>query len=219
MISLGMPISGAFTDSGTTKAHGLPVPSTPGLMFVGPFTVYLGGLIGPRRILLAAAALFTTLLIFLPFAHSYSLVIALVLLWPDFWYVLSAHAYIRPPQHSSSVPSFHTRLVRDLCGWGGEHSAFALRLVQKPSFVELDVLEFGAHHAAHDDCIYYGIPKANVPKKSGEAPGFAGFLYASAGLAMLLLACDKGKARLVAVRSIQRIVRRRGIVPAVRVVS
>jgi len=51
-----------------------------GLMFIGPFTVYLGGLMGPRRILLTAAALFTALLIFLPYAHSYSLVIALTLL-------------------------------------------------------------------------------------------------------------------------------------------
>src|ERR1700756_5338131 len=50
------------------------------LMFIGPFTVYLGGLLGPRRILLSAAALFTVLLIFLPLVHSYSLVIAMVLL-------------------------------------------------------------------------------------------------------------------------------------------
>src|SRR6202163_650027 len=28
------------------------------LMFIGPFTVYLGGLFGPRRILLSAAAIF-----------------------------------------------------------------------------------------------------------------------------------------------------------------
>jgi hypothetical protein len=39
-------------------------------------------------------------------------------------------------------------------------------------------------------CLYYGIPKATAPKKSGEAPDFAGFLYASAGLAMLL-ACEQ----------------------------
>ena len=32
-----------------------------GLMFIGPFTVYLGGLMGPRRILLTAAAMFTLL--------------------------------------------------------------------------------------------------------------------------------------------------------------
>ncbi len=29
------------------------------LMFIGPFTVYLGGLLGPRRVLLFAAGVFT----------------------------------------------------------------------------------------------------------------------------------------------------------------
>jgi hypothetical protein len=42
-------------------------------------------------------------------------------------------------------------------------------------------------------CIYYGIPKASSAKKSGKAPSFAGFLYASAGLAMLLAACEQGE--------------------------
>src|SRR6266403_4477349 len=45
------------------------------LMFIGPFTVYLGGLLGARRILLFAAGIFTLTCIFLPFVHSYSLLI------------------------------------------------------------------------------------------------------------------------------------------------
>src|SRR6202044_1395214 len=45
------------------------------LMFVGPFTVYIGGLLGPRRVLLFAAGLFTVTSLFLPFIHSYSLLI------------------------------------------------------------------------------------------------------------------------------------------------
>src|ERR1700688_838755 len=42
------------------------------LMFIGPFTVYLGALLGPRRVLLAAAPLFTIICAFLPLVHSYS---------------------------------------------------------------------------------------------------------------------------------------------------
>jgi DHA2 family multidrug resistance protein len=42
-------------------------------------------------------------------------------------------------------------------------------------------------------CIYYGIPKTNSTKKSGSAPSFAGFLYASSGLAILLAACEQGE--------------------------
>jgi MFS transporter, DHA2 family, multidrug resistance protein len=42
-------------------------------------------------------------------------------------------------------------------------------------------------------CIYYGIPKPPAGKKPGPAPSFAAFLYAAAGLAMLLGACDEGE--------------------------
>src|ERR1700685_1723188 len=50
------------------------------LMFIGPFTVYIGGLLGPRLVLLFVAAVFTLTSIFLPFIHSYSLlVVALII--------------------------------------------------------------------------------------------------------------------------------------------
>src|SRR2546430_17010928 len=42
-------------------------------------------------------------------------------------------------------------------------------------------------------CIYYGIPAAPARKKSAAAPSFAGFLYASAGFAMLYAALDQGE--------------------------
>src|SRR5215469_8570546 len=46
------------------------------LMFIGPFSVYLGGLLGPRRVLLFAAGIFTVVCTFLPLIHSYSLLVA-----------------------------------------------------------------------------------------------------------------------------------------------
>jgi MFS transporter, DHA2 family, multidrug resistance protein len=42
-------------------------------------------------------------------------------------------------------------------------------------------------------CIYYGIPAAQAAKKPATAPSFAGFLYASAGFAMLFAALDQGQ--------------------------
>src|SRR5258705_10675937 len=71
--------------------------------------------------------------------------------WPDLWHVLSTHTHIRASQHSASIPSFHTCLVRNLRGRCGEHRTFALRLVPRPPFFELDVLAFGGHHARVDD--------------------------------------------------------------------
>src|SRR5271156_94251 len=50
------------------------------LMFIGPFTVYVGALMGPRKILFSAATALTLICIYLPFIHSYSLLlVALVL--------------------------------------------------------------------------------------------------------------------------------------------
>src|SRR5258707_1993075 len=80
MISLGMPDFRGLHGFGYDESAWIGTAFDVGLMFIGPFTVYLGGLMGPRRILLTAAALFTVLLIFLPLVHSYSLVIAMALL-------------------------------------------------------------------------------------------------------------------------------------------
>jgi len=48
------------------------------LMFIGPFTVYLGALLGTRRILLTCATVFTLVSAFLPLVHSYNLLIVLL---------------------------------------------------------------------------------------------------------------------------------------------
>src|ERR1700691_2541003 len=45
------------------------------LMFIGPFTVYIGGLLGARPVVLAAATGFTVICLLLPYAHSYGVLI------------------------------------------------------------------------------------------------------------------------------------------------
>src|ERR1700751_77235 len=80
MMSLGMPDFRGHHGCGYDESAWIGRAFDFGLMFIGQFTVYLGGLMGPRRILLTAAALFTALFVFLPFVHSYSLAIAMLLL-------------------------------------------------------------------------------------------------------------------------------------------
>src|SRR5690242_1103352 len=63
MISLGLPDFRGMHGFGYDESAWIGSAFDAGLMFIGPFTVYLGGLLGPRRILLTAAALFTVLLI------------------------------------------------------------------------------------------------------------------------------------------------------------
>src|ERR1700724_2413267 len=50
------------------------------LMFIGPFTVYLGGLLGARLVLLIAASCFTLLCLLLPLIHNYTLLITALVL-------------------------------------------------------------------------------------------------------------------------------------------
>src|ERR1700756_188678 len=80
MLSLGMADlkghvgvsydDGAWLDSAYNAA----------LMFIGPFTVFLGGLLGPRRGPLFAAGLFTATCAFLPLIHSYSLLVTALMM-------------------------------------------------------------------------------------------------------------------------------------------
>src|ERR1700686_3475313 len=50
------------------------------LMFIGPFTVYVGGLLGPRRVLIFAASSFTLICALLPLIHSYTLLLTALVL-------------------------------------------------------------------------------------------------------------------------------------------
>src|SRR5262245_51656692 len=50
------------------------------LMFVGPLTVYFGAVLGPRRVLLFASSAFALVSLGLPFVHSYSLLICLLVI-------------------------------------------------------------------------------------------------------------------------------------------
>jgi MFS transporter, DHA2 family, multidrug resistance protein len=194
MISLGMPDFRGLHGFGYDESAWIGTAFDVGLMFIGPFTVYLGGLMGPRRILLTAAALFTVLLIFLPLVHSYSLVIAMALLGgltSGTFYPLTLTFALRniPLRYLPFTLALYATFVDgavniapSLYGWYRDH--FSSNWMFWNSALVTPVMMI---------CIYYGIPKANSTKKSGEAPSFAGFLYASTGLAMLLAACEQGE--------------------------
>src|SRR5580692_1376977 len=165
------------------------------LMFIGPFTVYLGGLLGPRRVLLMAATAFTVICAFLPLIHNYSLLItALVLagLTSGTFYPLTLTFALRniPPKFLPFTLAFYASSVdgavniapsmygffRDHLSW---HWMFWVTALLTPVMIL---------------CIYVGIPApAPKAKKPGEAPSFRGFLYASAGFAMLFAALDQGQ--------------------------
>ena len=194
MISLGLSDFKGTHGFGYDEGAWIGSAFDMGLMFIGPFTVYLGGLLGPRRILLCAAALFTALLIFLPLVHSYSLVIAMVLLSglaSGTFYPLTLTFALRniPLRYLPFTVALYAvfvdgavNIAPSLYGWYRDHLSsnwmFWNSAVMTPVMMIF---------------IYYGIPKSPAARKSGAAPSFAGFLYASAGLAILLAALEQGE--------------------------
>ena len=165
------------------------------LMFIGPFTVYLGGLLGPRRVLLMAATAFTLIFAFLPLVHSYNLLIfGLVLagLTSGTFYPLTLTFALRniPPRYLPFTLAFYAsfvdgavNLAPSLYGWFRDHWSWHWMFWSSSLLTPLMIL-----------CIYYGIPAPQESaKKRGTPPSFAGFLYASAGFAMLFAALDQGQ--------------------------
>jgi MFS transporter, DHA2 family, multidrug resistance protein len=194
MISLGLADFKGVHGFGYDEGAWIGTAYDIGLMFIGPFTVYLGGLMGPRRILLTAAALFTVLCIFLPLVHSYSLVIAMTLLaglTSGTFYPLTLTFALRniPLRYLPFTIALYATFVDgavniapSLYGWYRDHLSSNWMFWNSALITPVMMI-----------CIYYGIPKAGAAKKSGEPPSFAGFLYASTGLAMLLAACEQGE--------------------------
>jgi MFS transporter, DHA2 family, multidrug resistance protein len=194
MISLGMSDFRGLHGFGYDESAWINTAFDIGLMFIGPFTVFIGGLLGPRRVLLAAAAIFTGLLAFLPLVHSYSLVIAMVLLAglaSGTFYPLTLTFALRniPLRFLPFTLALYATFVDgavniapSLYGWYRDHLSSNWMFWNSALITPVMMI-----------CIFYGIPKASSAKKSGEAPSFAGFLYASAGLALLLAAIEQGE--------------------------
>jgi DHA2 family multidrug resistance protein len=163
-------------------------------MFIGPFSVYLGGVLGPRRILLFAAGLFTVTSIFLPLIHSYSLlVVALIVagLTSGTFYPLTLTFALRniPLRYLPFTIAFYATFVDgavniapSLYGWYRDHLSWHWMFWNSAVIAPVMMI-----------CIYFGIPRMPPRKKSGPPPSFVGFLYLSAGLALSFAALQQGQ--------------------------
>jgi len=194
MISLGVPDLRGHLGFSYDESAWIGTAFDVGLMFIGPFTVYLGGLMGPRRILLTAAAMFTLLSIFLPFIHGYGfLILATTLagLASGTFYPLTLTFALRniPLRYLPFTIALYASFVDgavniapSLYGWYRNHLSWEWMFWNSAVITPLMML-----------FIYFGIPKSPPAKEHGDAPSFAGFLYASAGFALILAACEQGE--------------------------
>ena len=194
MLSLGMADLKGHVGISYDQGAWLGSAFDAGLMFIGPFIVYVGGLLGPRRILLCAAAVFAVTCAFLPLIHSYSLLLAALLLaglTSGTFYPLTLTFALRisPLRFLPITMAFYATFIDgavniapSLYGWYREHLSWHWMFWNSAVIAPMMMI-----------CIYLGIPKP-APRKKGEAaPSFAGFLYLSAGLALMLTAFEQGE--------------------------
>ena len=164
------------------------------LMFIGPFSVYLGGVIGPRRVLLFAASVFTAICIFLPLIHSYSLLVTALIvagLTSGTFYPLTLTFALRaiPLRYLPFTLALYATFIDgavniapSLYGFFRDHLSWHWMFWGSTVITPVMMI-----------CIHYGIPPAVARKKAGPAPSFDGFLYLSLGLALLFTAIQQGQ--------------------------
>lgn len=80
LISLGLADMRGALHLGFDEASWIGTAFNAALMFIGPFSVYLGGLLGSRRVLLTCAFLFTVISLALPYAGSLPVMLVLLVL-------------------------------------------------------------------------------------------------------------------------------------------
>jgi len=194
MISLGLADLRGHVGIGFDDGAWLDSAFNASLMFIGPFTVYLGGLLGPRRILLFAAAAFTLASIFLPLIHGYSLlIVALIVagLTSGTFYPLTLTFALRniPLRYLPFTIALYAVFVDgavnvapSLYGWYRDHLSWQW-MFWESAVIAPAMMIF----------IYFGIPPSPPRQKGGAVPSFAGFLYLSAGLALIFAALQQGQ--------------------------
>ena len=195
MLSLGLADLKGHVGIGYDQGAWLDSAYNAALMFIGPFTVYLGGLLGPRRILLFAAGVFTVTCASLPLIHSYSLLVAGLIvagLTSGTFYPLTLTFALRniPLRFLPFTIAFYAtsvdgavNIAPSLFGWYRDHLSWHWMFWNSALIAPVMMT-----------CIYFGIPAAPARKKDGPAaPSFVGFLYLSAGLALMFAAIQQGE--------------------------
>jgi MFS transporter, DHA2 family, multidrug resistance protein len=194
MLSLGLADLKGHVGIGFDNGAWLDSAYNASLMFVGPFTVFLGGLLGPRRVLLFAAGLFTVTSLFLPLIHSYSLLVAALIvagLSSGTFYPLTLTFALRniPLRYLPFTIALYAifvdggvNIAPSLYGWYRDHLSWQWMFWNSAAIAPVMMI-----------CIYFGIPPLPPRKKSGPAPSFVGFLYLSAGLALIFTALQQGQ--------------------------
>ena len=196
LMSVGLTDIRGGLHLGVDEASWINTTFNASIMFIGPFSVYLGGILGPRRVLLTCAWIFTAASFLIPFCQSLEVVVALLIIAG-----LSAGTFY-PLTLSFVLRSLPMRFVLLGIAMYATDIVFTTDMAQawESFFIE----RFSWHWIFWTGTvltpimtvlIHFGIPWQPLPKPQPghPAPNWRGFLYASLGTALLYTALDQGQ--------------------------
>jgi MFS transporter, DHA2 family, multidrug resistance protein len=191
LLSVGLPDLRGALGLGFDEASWIPTALNMAMMFSGVFIVFVNVLLGPRRILLTTAAIFTVASALLPLAPNswmmlgllviaglasgtfYSLTLTFVLTaLPKRLIIFGIAAY-------AADIVFVSNFASAVEAWYTEHLSWRWIFWNAALFTPLMML-----------CVYFGIPQRPV---AGLKPNWRGFAYFSLGLSLLYGAMDQGE--------------------------
>jgi DHA2 family multidrug resistance protein len=194
MISVGLPDLRGAMGFGFDEASWIPTAYNMALMFIGPFSVFLGAMLGARRVLPYAGAIFIICSILLPFSPNLRVMLCLQVISGlssgTFYPLTLSYALNALPMrfviYAIGVYAIDiigvTSVGTPLVAWYTEHLSWHWIFWQSALLTPLMIL-----------CVCFAIP--HPPKRPGPKPALSwrGFLYGSLGLALIYGALDQGE--------------------------
>lgn len=194
LLSVGLPDLRGALGLGFDEAAWIPTACDMALMFMGPFTVYLGGIVGPRRVLLICAPIYALASFTIPFTTSYFAIIglqAIVGLSAGTFYPLSLSYALTnlPPKYTIyGIAAYSMELMTTLSlatplqAWFGRHGSQRWIFWAGPALSLVMML-----------LIYVAMPSPPKRPPPKVKPSFVGFLYMSLGLSLILGLLEQGE--------------------------
>jgi MFS transporter, DHA2 family, multidrug resistance protein len=196
LVSVGLVDLRGALHLGVDEASWIGTAFNAAMMFIGPFSVYLGGLLGARRVLLTCAAAFTVISLLLPLAPGFpAMLVMLVLagLTAGTFYPLTLSFVLRNlpmryvllgiAMYAMDIV-FTTNFATSLEAWYMDHLSWRWIFWTGAALTPIMMV-----------LIHFGIPwqPLPTPKEGQPKPNWRGFLYGSLGFSLLYIALDQGQ--------------------------
>jgi MFS transporter, DHA2 family, multidrug resistance protein len=191
LLSVGLADLRGARGFGFDEASWIPTVLNMATMFSGVFVVFVNTVLGPRRILLPAAAIFTCASALLPLAPSYWSMVALTAVAGmssgTFYSLTMTFVLTALPKrliifgiaaYAADIV-FVSNIASGIEGWYVEHLSWHWIFWNAAVFAPLMML-----------CVHLGVPRQPI---GGTRPSWRGFAYFSVGVSLLYGALDQGQ--------------------------